>query len=218
MVSKLGGPRKAAQLDLWRTGEQSIWSITINEAEVIAQLLRKRRTTEDKLENETNKRRKLEGEVNELSKQVKKQAKEIAQLKSGNSTTQQYHQKKSWSESSRQAKQKKIANDLLHATRFCKDSSFKPCSIELQNIETGFHETLNLSTGKFTPQATENKYDIHSTLYIKDKHSISDTSYHELSMLSDLPSSKQIQRLKHTLTLITALKRHQRTSVESNKT
>ena len=70
-ISKLGGPRKAAQLDLWRTGEQSIWSITINEAEVTAQLLRKRRTTEDKLENETSKRRKLEGKVNELSKQVK---------------------------------------------------------------------------------------------------------------------------------------------------
>ena len=35
-LSKLGGPRKAAQLDLWKTGEQSTWNITINETETKA--------------------------------------------------------------------------------------------------------------------------------------------------------------------------------------
>ena len=48
-VSKLGVPRKVAQLDLWKKGKQSTWNITINETEVKAQLLRKRRITEDKL-------------------------------------------------------------------------------------------------------------------------------------------------------------------------
>lgn len=38
-----------------------------------------------------------------------------------------------------------------------------------------------------------------SDKYIKDKYSISDTGYHELSMLSDLPSSKQVKKLKYTL-------------------
>ena len=97
--SKLGavlrGPRKAAQLDLWRNGKQSTWSITINETEVTVQLLRKRRITQDKLENKTTKQRKLQGKVDELSKQVKKQAKEIEQMKSGNLTTQKYHHKRS---------------------------------------------------------------------------------------------------------------------------
>ena len=200
-LSKLGGPRKAAQLDLWKKGKQSTWNITINEAEVKGQLLRKRQITEDKLTNEITKRRKLQGEVDTLKIQVKKQAKEIAGMKYGNPTSQRRPQK-SWSESSRQSKhkkKKKLANELLHATSFCEDNGFKPCSVELENTETGIHETIDLSTGKFTPQITEKKEDIHSTLYIKDKYSISDTSYHELSMLSDLPSSKQVKKLKHTL-------------------
>ena len=61
-VSKLGGPRKVAQLDLWKKGKQSTWNITINETEVKAQLLRKRRITEDKLKNEITKRRKLQSD------------------------------------------------------------------------------------------------------------------------------------------------------------
>lgn len=199
-VSKLGGPRKAAQLDLWK-GKQSTWNITINETEVKAQLLRKRQITEDKLKNEITKRRKLQSEVDALRGEVKKQAKEIAGMKSGNPMPQR-HPKKSWCESSRQAKhkkKKKLANELLHATSFCEDNGFKPCNVEVENIETGTHETIDLSTGKFTPHVPERKNDIHSTLYIKDKYSISDTGYHELSMLSDLPSSKQVKKLKYTL-------------------
>ena len=40
---------------------------------------------------------------------------------------------------------------------------------------------------------------IHSTLYVKDKHSIADAGYHELSMLSDLPYITQIKKLRHEL-------------------
>ena len=87
----------------------------------------------------------------------------------------------------------------MHATSFCEDNGFKPCSVELENIETGMHETVDLATGKLTSQVTEKKNDVHSTLYIKDKYSISDTSYHELSMLSNLPSSKQVKKLKYNL-------------------
>ena len=71
--TKLGGPRKAAQLELWKKSKQSTWNITINEAEVKSQLLRKRKITEDKLENEVMKRRKLESEVDALKTQVNKQ-------------------------------------------------------------------------------------------------------------------------------------------------
>ena len=158
-LSKLGGPRKAAQLDTWKKGKQSTWNITINEVEVKCQQLRKRRITEDKLKNEMSKRRKLQSEVDALKTQVKKQAKEIAGVKYGNPTTQR-NPKKSWSESSRQLKhkrKKKLANELLHATSFCEDNGFKPCSVELENTEIGIHETLDLTTGKFTPQVTEKR-------------------------------------------------------------
>lgn len=36
---------------------------------------------------------------------------------------------------------------------------------------------------------------LHSTLHIKDRFSISNEAYHELSMVSDLPRSNQIQTL-----------------------
>ena len=137
--------KEAAQLDTWKKGKQSTWNITINEVEVKHQLLRKRRITEDKLKNEMTKRRKLQSEVDALKTraQVKKQAKEIAGVKYGNPTTQR-NPKKLWSESSRQLKhkrKKKLANELLHATSFCEDNGFKPCSVELENTETGIHET-----------------------------------------------------------------------------
>ena len=206
ILSKLGGPRKAAQLDTWKMGKQSTWNITINEVEVKGQLLRKRWITEDKLKNEMTKRRKLQSEVDALKTQVKKQAKEIAGVKYGNPTTQR-NPKKSWSESSRQLKhkrKKKLANELLHATSFCEDNGFKPCSVKLENTETGIHETLDLTTGKFTPQITEKKNDIHSTLYIKDKYSISDTSYgtHQLQLKRDTHVLRVCRpRNPHTLLL-----------------
>ena len=41
---------------------------------------------------------------------------------------------------------------------------------------------------------------IYSTLYVKDKFSISDQAFHELSLLaSDLPKSYQVKKLAQTL-------------------
>ena len=74
--------------------------MTINETEVKGQLLRKRCVTEEKLQDETTKRRKLQNEVEALDKKVQKQAKEIADLKSGTVTLR--CSQKSWSDCSRQ--------------------------------------------------------------------------------------------------------------------
>ena len=195
-IAKLGGPRKMAQLDLWKKGEQATWNITINKAKVKHQLLRKRKITEDKLKNEITKRRKLENEVEGLKTQVNQQAKEIEGLKYGNPTLRR--PKKSWSQSSRQSRhkrKKKLANINCSMLQV----SVKKMGLSCMELELENTETVDLSTGKFTPQVTEKNHDIHSTLYIKDKYSISDSSYHELSILSDLPSSKKVQRLKYKL-------------------
>ena len=91
-----------------------------------------------------------------MKNEIKNQAKEIAGMKSGNPTPQRYL-KKSWCESSClvKHKKKKLANELLHATSFCEDNGFNPCNVEVENIETGIHETIDLSTKKFTPHCTE---------------------------------------------------------------
>ena len=125
-ISKKGGNTKQQQLDSWKDGKNSTWYMTINETEVKAQLLRKRCKTEEKLKDETTKRRKLQSEIDTLEKKVRKQAKEIAALKSGTVTT--HCSQKPWSSCSRQQqynKKKQLASELTGAVSFCEDSGFE---------------------------------------------------------------------------------------------
>ena len=93
-----------------------------------------------------------------MKTQVKKQAKEIPDVKSGNPTSQCHPKNHGLKVLINQnIKKKKLANKLLHTTSFCEDNDFKPCSVELENTETGIDETLDLTTGKFTPQVTEKR-------------------------------------------------------------
>ena len=175
--------------------------VTINEAEVTSQLLRKRKATSECLREEQSKRQKMQKELDTVNKQVKQQAQQITALKFGNPVPR--HQRKPWSESSRQLqykRRKQLASQLSDATSFSKTIGFKACSIELENIETGQHEMVDLASGKFTAKQVNMMEDnASSILYVKDKFAISDTSYHELSMISDLPSSSKIKELKKQL-------------------
>ena len=79
---------------------------------------------------------------------------------------------------------------------------------------------MDVTTGKFTKICSEEnvKDTMHCTLYVKDKYSIADAGYHELSMLSDLPSSSQIKKLKHELnSWYNISKRHLATSLGCNR-
>ena len=75
---------------------------------------------------------------------------------------------------------------------------FKPCSVELQNVDTG----LDISTGSFSNkenQASDPASKVYSSLYVKDKYSISDQVFHELSaVVSDMPRSYQVKRVTHS--------------------
>ena len=175
--------------------------MAINETEVNTQLLRKRRITEDKLTNETNKRQKLESQVDNLEKTVEKQRIQILNLKLGNDSIPQRSQKP-WSELTRQQqyhRKRKLAKNLENITSLCESSTYKPCNMEVQNIDTGVCEVINFRTGQFKHIDTKEDNSVHSTLYVKDRYAISDHSYHELSMLSDLPSSSKIKKLKSEL-------------------
>ena len=194
----LGGTARAKQLRNWKEGIHSTWKLTINGTEVSSQLLRKRKSDELKLKDETSKRQKLEKENKGLKKSVKAQAKKIAGLQSGTSTV--YRQaSKSWSEYSRQQKyniKKKLARNVCSTLSFCDENNFKPYEVVLKNADEGTLETLNLSTGEFIPKVDYNKISskVHTALYLKDKFSISHNGYHELSMISDLPNFSQVKQ------------------------
>ena len=194
---KLGGTKRASQLEKWKDGDNSTWKLCISNTEVNAQLLKKRRNTEDCLKEHSLKRQKLEIENKELKNVVQKQAKEIAGLKSGTPVT--YRQaSKSWPEYSRQQKyniKKQISAQVCSALSFCNENTFRPCKLEMKNVDEGTYEVLDLATGHFESRSDgEVSSDAHTALYLKDKTSISNAGYHELSMISNLPSSYQIKK------------------------
>ena len=86
----------------------------------------------------------------------------------------------------------------------CENEAFQPCSLELKDKDTGDQVILDVNKGTFAykdelVKTTNTSDQICSTLYVKDKFSISNEAYHELSMMSDLPSLSQIKKLTVSL-------------------
>ena len=83
--------------------------------------------------------------------------------------------------------EKNLAGKIGNALTFCEETGYKACSVELKKVGTGNNEVLDISTGKFSDK--ENNVSdpvdkIHSSLYVKDKYSISDQAFHELNAFS----------------------------------
>ena len=74
----------------------------------------------------------------------------------------------------------------------------KPCTIEVENTDTGNHQTLDVDSGSFSKGHSPSN-SLHSSLYVKDRYCISNEAYHELSMLSDLPASSRLNCLVQEL-------------------
>lgn len=78
--------------------------------------------------------------------------------------------------------EKDFANNIKSALAFCDSDGFKPHSVEIENMDTGDHEVLDLSTGSFNKSKVSpvpsNKETVHSALYIKDRFTISNEAYH----------------------------------------
>ena len=182
-----------------------MWNFMVNEVEVNHQLLKRSHQVEVQLAEEVVKRRKFEKEVKSLRSSNKKQMKIIVKLKTGKSLKCRGSSRKQWTDYSRQQrhqKKKDLVTGIQAALSFC-DDCFRPCSVELENIDTGDHEVVDVQSGAFSKPALSNgnKDDrLYSTLYVKDKYSLSNEAYHELSMLSDdLPRSCQIKALANLL-------------------
>lgn len=176
LFSKLGGTKRKQQLLKWENGRESVWNFEVNEVEVNRQLLKRKRVVERHLNDEVVKRKKIEAEVKSLRKTTKKQAKVISHLKTCRSETGRGSSSKSWEKYSRQQQynnKKTLASSVSGALSFCNDEGFKPCSLALENIDTGTVEVLNLSSGLFTAKqcASESmsaSTKVHSALLIKE--------------------------------------------------
>ena len=174
------------------------WQLEVDISEVKQNELK--RKLEDQLEKEQEKRRRLENEVKTLKKANKKLTKQIiygSSIGRGPST-------RTWQSYSRQQqlnKKKKMASELKSTLEIC-EQHFKAHSIEVENIDTNKREILDLDTSVYTPKPMDNSSDkdrLHTITLIKDKFTISNAAYHELSLTSNLPNSNQIKTLTQSL-------------------
>ena len=149
LFHKLGGTKQKNQLERWTNGEESVWNFTVSSTEITAQLLRKRRNAEADLTEESVKRQKqLETKNKGLRKTVRKQAKMIVGLKSGNSMVYR-RPSKDWSEYSRQQRyniKKEVGGNVCSVLSFCDEACLKPRKVEIENISEGTTEILDVST------------------------------------------------------------------------
>lgn len=200
LFSKQGSKKRKEQLSLWKDGKDAIWNFTVGEVEVNRQLLKRKHAINTVLQEECTKRRKLETEVKILKKTTKSQATVIARLKTGRLESCRGSSSKSWYEYSRQQrhnKKKNLAGGIQGALSFCQDEGFKACEVRLKNVDTGNCEMLDIDNLTFSKDAQENTDPVNhvsSALYIKDKFSISNQAFHELSIISNLPTSTEIKK------------------------
>ena len=198
-LSKLGSKSRANQLNRWKEGEESTWSFVVGEVEVSRQLLDRKRKTENELKEQIVKRKKCEDELKVLKAKVEEQTSIITQ------SSHKTYTRKPLSDCTRQQqynRKKEMARNIQCSLKCCNNEGFQPRLVELEQMDTGENVTLDITKGTFSYRSsqidTPNK-SLHSALYIKDKFTISYEAYHELSMISDLPSSTQIKKLAGTL-------------------
>ena len=189
---KLGSKNRLIKLNKWKDGKESTWNFVIDGVKLNHQLLHQKREAEVQLNEEILKRKKCEEEVLKLQDVIlnqdhKRHRKPLSEV----SRQQQYNRKK------------ELASNVKTCLTCCENEGFQPCLLELKDKNTGDQMILNVNKGTFTLKdetKTTNTSDRNcSTLYIKDKFSISNEAYHELSVTSDLPSSSQIKKLTISL-------------------
>lgn len=76
----------------------------------------------------------------------------------------------------------------------CINEGFEPSV--LKEHATGNEVILDINKGTFREShETESTMSsrVHSVLYVKDKYSVSNETYHQLSVMSDLPTSNEIK-------------------------
>lgn len=206
-LSGSGGKKRLQQLNEWK---DSVWTFKVGKAEMNNLFETRKRKLEAQINEEICKRKKIESVIPELAKERDKLKNELIALKDTNQClhkaitgSKKVHSNfKPWEDCSRQQqhnRKKTLAGKIGKALSFCEETGFKPCSVKLQNVNTGQSEVLDVSAGTFSNkenQVSDPASKVHSSLYVKDKYSISNEAFHELSaVVSDMPKSCQVKKL-----------------------
>ena len=97
------------------------------------------------------------------------------------------------------SRKKELCKDVNNALSFMEKDGIKASAVEFVHTETNQTEILDVQTGKYRTEGTEASKSTSETefiLYVKEKFGLSDSAYHELSMIcSELPRACQLKAL-----------------------
>ena len=194
--TKLHNLKKWWKLTKWKIGfsddELIPYSVENKKQQnpVIVSALKRHATLEDKLANTTKKLKEVTNQLQVLEKSQKRLSESL--LDNGNKKTK----RKAWSDCSVQHQRKRkhqFEEDIKTALSFTENEDFKPLNVELINTNT--QETIQVTCG--THQETESSSETGITkkmLFVKERFNISNQAYHEMSMITDLPSSYSLSK------------------------
>ena len=191
-----GSKSRMNKLSKWKDGTESTWYFTFDKSRSIVnqQLLKQKLEVEAKLNEEIVKRKRCEEEILKLEKRNEQQL------------AKKHHVRKPLAEVSRQQqynRKKKVVSSVQNSLKCCEMEDFQPCLLELKENDSGDSMIVDVHNGTFTPKLDKVDTTIasrtHSTLYVKDKYAISNDAYHELSVISDLPTFHEIRKLSTSL-------------------
>ena len=203
---KLGSKSRVLQLNHWKEGKGATWKFSVSDTEVNRQLLHRKRKAEN-LDEEISKRQKCEQEIEILQAKLQEQTKILGQ------SSHKKYVRKPLSHCTRQQqynRKKEIINSAQKSLSHCKNEGFQPRLVELEEIDTGKSVALDLAKDTFnyeSSKADTTDKKLYSALYIKDKFTISNAAYHELTMVSNLPNLSQIKKATGVLNLQYGIRR-----------
>ena len=171
-LSKCGGTGRRNLIEKWKG---TVWMLKISHL-----LVRQKRKLEQELKKETEKRLKLQYNSSLLKKEVKslknvtiQQARTIVSLKTGKSPHRRSSKRwSSYSSCHRSVKRKTVVSEIKASLSVC-DDHFRPLTVDVENIESGEKEVIDLESGKFLSCKEKPAFsteDIeHFALYVKDQ-------------------------------------------------
>ena len=87
----------------------------------------------------------------------------------------------------RWSRKRQLHTNITQAVSFLEEEGVHPSCINLVYNETGETESLNLESGEYSKIHSESSTAINDSpemiLFVKDRFGLSDTAYHELSMV-----------------------------------
>lgn len=192
-------------LNNWK---QTKWLLELKDTEIVP-TTRKRKPDHLVVQSFQQKYAKLKEKINEADSKLRDISNELESVKKSNKklsvalttkdsgVTHTPKNYKTWEECTPQYKRKKkkqFGRDVRAALTFVEDNIFTPTEIKFVNKATGEQFSVE-GNGSIT--VTENKEAndniVQKNLYIKERHRISNETYHELSMINpSLPSSSSM--------------------------